>query len=75
MTDLKLIAEAGLAANNAVEKRIAKAGKTGQYKAVGRALARAVAKKAGCSEHQATWAVVNAFNTLNAEEDEEINDF
>ena len=71
-------AKAGLDANKHVVARIAKTGPKGQYNAVGSALARQVAKKATCTEHEAKWAIVNAYNryfSVNDEEDEEINDF
>ena len=72
--DTKLIAEQALLANPQVVSRIESAGPKGQYKAVGRTIAKAIAKKAGCSEHKATWACVNYVNST-AVEDEEINDF
>lgn len=70
---LRQTAEAALAANPQVRERLEAALPTAQYKAVGTALARAVAKKADSDVHKATWAIVNAFQA-EAEEQEEINE-
>jgi len=71
---LQNTAVAALAANPGVLTRIEAAGPKNQYKAVGRALAQAIAKKVDCTVHQATWALVNAAASAEAD-GEEINDF
>ena len=63
-----------LDANPVVLERIQSAPATGQYKAVGSALATAVAKRAGVDVNKATWALVNAAQA-SQEASEEINDF
>ena len=71
-------AKAGLDANASSVAKLDAAAKTEQYRAVSPTLARLVAKKATCSTHEATWGIVNAYNRyfdVNAENDEEINDF
>lgn len=72
--DVKVVAEAALMANGSVLERIVAAGPQGQYRAVGSTLARIVAKKAECSEHAATWALVNAAAKLSLEQSEEVNE-
>ena len=72
MEDLKQIAMKALNANTNVLERIQSAPATGQYKAVGSALASAVAKRAGVDVNRATWALVNVANTIS-EANEEIN--
>ena len=74
METLKQIAIKALAANPVVMERIQSAPATGQYKAVGSALATAVAKRAGVDVNKATWALVNAAQA-SQEANEEINDF
>lgn len=61
-----------LVANPVVLERIQSAPATGQYKAVGLALANAVAKRASVDVNRATWALVNAANA-SSEASEEIN--
>lgn len=61
-----------LNANTVVLERIQSAPATGQYKAVGSALATAVAKRANVDVYRATWALVNAANAAS-EANEEIN--
>ncbi len=61
-----------LMANQVVLERIQSAPATGQYKAVGSALALAVAKRASVDVNRATWALVNAANA-SSEANEEIN--
>ena len=72
MENLKQIAMKALAANPVVLERIQSAPATGQYKAVGSALASAVAKRASVDVNRATWALVNAANA-SSEANEEIN--
>ena len=74
METLKQIAIKALDANPVVLERIQSAPATGQYKAVGSALATAVAKRAGVDVNKATWALVNAAQA-SQEASEEINDF
>ena len=74
METLKQIAMKALDANPVVLERIQSAPATGQYKAVGSALATAVAKRAGVDVNKATWALVNAAQA-SQEASEEINDF
>ena len=72
MENLKQIAMKAPNANTAVLERIQSAPATGQYKAVGSALATAVAKRANVDINRATWALVNAANAAS-EANEEIN--
>ena len=72
MENLKQIAMKALDANPIVLERIQSAPATGQYKAVGSALASAVAKRASVDVNRATWALVNAANA-SSEANEEIN--
>lgn len=72
MENLKQIAMKALEANPIVLERIQSAPATGQYKAVGSALASAVAKRASVDVNRATWALVNAANA-SSEANEEIN--
>ena len=72
MENLKTIAMKALDANPVVLERIQSAPATGQYKAVGSALASAVAKRASVDVNRATWALVNAANA-SSEANEEIN--
>lgn len=72
MENLKQIAMKALDANPVVLERIQSAPATGQYKAVGSALASAVAKRASVDVNRATWALVNAANA-SSEANEEIN--
>ena len=72
MENLKQIAMKALDANPVVLKRIQSAPATGQYKAVGSALASAVAKRASVDVNRATWALVNAAKA-SSEANEEIN--
>ena len=72
MENLKQIAMKALEANPVVLERIQSAPATGQYKAVGSALASAVAKRASVDVNRATWALVNAANA-SSEANEEIN--
>lgn len=72
MENLKQIAVKALEANPIVLERIQSAPATGQYKAVGSALATAVAKRASVDVNRATWALVNAANA-SSEANEEIN--
>lgn len=72
MENLKTIAMKALEANPIVLERIQSAPATGQYKAVGSALASAVAKRASVDVNRATWALVNAANA-SSEANEEIN--
>lgn len=72
MENLKTIAMKALDANPTVLERIQSAPATGQYKAVGSALASAVAKRASVDVNRATWVLVNAANVAR-EANEEIN--
>lgn len=70
---LDQIASAALAANPGILKRIRQAAPTGQYKAVGTALADVVASKAETTRHKATWALVNASSDRKGRATETVN--